>query len=301
MATPLISIVMPAYNHEAYIGEAIASVITQTYSNYELIVVNDGSTDGTEGVIRGFSDDRIRYYSQKNADAYNAINRGIALATGKYISILNSDDIYHPDRLAKLLDVAECSQARFFFTLLRLVDEHGNEVTHRNSPALRWYNSLLNVYKQTVSLTETLRLGNVTVTTSNFFFKKELVEEMEGFRPFRYAHDYDFVLRSFFSSPTDICFLADSTLLDYRVHSANTIHNALEQTYRERFRILLDLMEKAAGQEQKAVIASFLQTLYEEMVTNWQSSSQTVSALHDSLSWRLTGILRSIAGILRRG
>ena len=97
--SPLISVIIPAYNHERFIGAAIESVINQSLTDFELIIVNDGSTDGTEDVVKKYDDSRLRYFYQENQDAYNTINRGISLARGQYISILNSDDIYTIDRL----------------------------------------------------------------------------------------------------------------------------------------------------------------------------------------------------------
>ena len=107
MTLPLISVVIPAYNHERYIGAAIESVLEQSCPDLELIVVDDGSTDRTGEVIQGYTDSRLHYYHQENQDAYTTINRGISLARGRYIAILNSDDIYTPERLETLHSVCE--------------------------------------------------------------------------------------------------------------------------------------------------------------------------------------------------
>lgn len=97
-----VSIVLPAYNAELTIGEAIQSIIDQTYSDWELIVINDGSSDDTENVVRTFSDKRIRYYANdSNRKLIYTLNRGLRLATGKYIARMDADDICYPDRLAK--------------------------------------------------------------------------------------------------------------------------------------------------------------------------------------------------------
>ncbi len=89
----LVSIVVPAYNAEKYIAEAIESVISQTYNNWELIIINDGSTDKTEEIIRDFEDNRITIFYQKNSGVCSARNRGIAFAKGEYITFLDADDI----------------------------------------------------------------------------------------------------------------------------------------------------------------------------------------------------------------
>jgi glycosyltransferase involved in cell wall biosynthesis len=98
----LISVVMPAYNAATYIGEAIASVQAQTYLHWELLVVDDGSTDSTAAVVVGFSrlDARVRYVYQSNAKQGRARNNGIAHAQGELIAFLDADDIWLPHKLA---------------------------------------------------------------------------------------------------------------------------------------------------------------------------------------------------------
>lgn len=292
--TPLVSVLMPAYNHERYLAAAIDSVLRQSFQDFEFIIINDGSTDGSERVILGYDDPRISYIAQENRDAYNALNRGLSLAVGKYVSILNSDDVYHPERLATLVAAAEQRQASFLFTRLRLIDENGTELADRSAPATSWYAGLLESYTRSGSLAETLGCGNVVVTTSNFFFTRELAAKIGMFRQFRYAHDYDFALRALFADPERVCFLAERPLLDYRIHPANTIAAALEATYRERFRILLDLLLSAEDDRRKELAAGYLETLYSEVLAAWADRG----AVYASLSWKLTRPLRQLGNWL---
>lgn len=97
----MVSIVTPAYNAGSFIAETIKSVLAQTYGNFEMIIVDDGSTDNTAEVIRSFSDPRIRYLHQKNAGQSSARNAAIAVARGKYIALLDHDDIFYPNKLAE--------------------------------------------------------------------------------------------------------------------------------------------------------------------------------------------------------
>ena len=102
---------MPVYNCERFVGEAIGSILNQTYKNFEFIIVNDGSTDHSEKIILSFSDKRIKYIkNQENAGPSFATNRGLSLAKGKYIAGADSDDIYKPERLQKQLDYMENNQ-----------------------------------------------------------------------------------------------------------------------------------------------------------------------------------------------
>jgi len=92
-STPLISIVMPAYNAQTYIVEAIESVIVQSYVHWELIIIDDGSTDSTLSLVEVFNDERIVVKSQKNAGVSAARNVGISLSKGVYITFLDADDV----------------------------------------------------------------------------------------------------------------------------------------------------------------------------------------------------------------
>lgn len=99
---PQVSVIMPSYNKEKYIGEAIESIIRQTFSDWELIIIDDCSTDHSVEVIRSYQDDRIRFYENSfNIGIAENRNQGIALATGKYIALLDADDISLPERLEK--------------------------------------------------------------------------------------------------------------------------------------------------------------------------------------------------------
>ena len=107
-AEPLVSIVMPAYNAAAYIGEAVDSVLAQTWTNWELLIVNDGSTDGTQAYLDSLHDPRIRVFRQDNHGVSAARNLALAAARGECITFLDADDVL-PERsierrLRKLLE-----------------------------------------------------------------------------------------------------------------------------------------------------------------------------------------------------
>lgn len=95
---PTVSVIIPTYNRAKFISDAIQSVITQTYRNIEIIVVDDGSTDGTKDVLSPFMD-KIRYYHTENMGPAHARNVGMKAASGKYIAFLDSDDLYLPGKL----------------------------------------------------------------------------------------------------------------------------------------------------------------------------------------------------------
>lgn len=99
---PKISVVMPAYNSEKYIAEAIESILNQTYTDFEFIIINDGSTDKTEEIILSYTDERIVYLkNEKNSGIVYTLNRGLDVAKGEYIARMDSDDISLPTRFEK--------------------------------------------------------------------------------------------------------------------------------------------------------------------------------------------------------
>src|SRR5699024_4081686 len=103
---PLVSVILPVYNAEDYISDAIQSVLNQTYTDWELIVVDDGSTDQTKKVINPFlEDDRIRYFYQENGGQGSARNKGIERAKGIYLALLDADDVWKVDKLQSQLNI----------------------------------------------------------------------------------------------------------------------------------------------------------------------------------------------------
>ncbi|MCO5285786.1 MAG: glycosyltransferase family 2 protein [Chitinophagaceae bacterium] len=118
----LVSVIMPCYNAAEFISEAIQSVLKQTYSNLELIIINDGSTDSSEEEIKRFNDGRIQYFRQENKGQCAASNFGIARAKGEYIKFFDADDVLgegHLEAQMKRLDgsktvVASCAWGRFY-------------------------------------------------------------------------------------------------------------------------------------------------------------------------------------------
>ena len=107
METPLVSVVIPVYNTERYVAATLESVLAQSYRNLEIIVVIDGSTDSSHDICRTFEDARIRYVVQENQGLAAARNSGIREARGKYITFLDSDDTWYPEKVARHVEALE--------------------------------------------------------------------------------------------------------------------------------------------------------------------------------------------------
>lgn len=129
MTNPAISVVIPAYNCAGYIAETLESVFDQDHEDLEIIVVDDGSTDGTSTVLAGYAD-RIRIERQENQGVSAARNRAIELARGDWIAFLDADDIWHPEKLDTQLEVARLfPEAGLVFTDFRMVDDRNGCLT----------------------------------------------------------------------------------------------------------------------------------------------------------------------------
>ena len=125
---PKVSICIPTYNRKEYLKETLETVFAQTYKDYEVVIVDDGSTDGTDEMIASMSED-IRYFKQENAGDAAARNTLIKMAAGKYITFIDSDDLLYPDTVERLIDSVESydGQACGYGGYIR-IDENGKEL-----------------------------------------------------------------------------------------------------------------------------------------------------------------------------
>lgn len=124
-----VSVIIPAYNQGHFLAEAVNSVLAQTYPHVEVIVVDDGSTDDTAVVARSFTDPRVRYVYKQNGGLSSARNEGLRHAQGQYISYLDSDDCFLPEKLAMLVGEMDAHSAVGFVAGQAIpVDEHGRHV-----------------------------------------------------------------------------------------------------------------------------------------------------------------------------
>ncbi len=125
----LVSIITPTYNCAPYIGETIECVINQSYTNWEMIIIDDCSTDNTKEIVESFNDRRIKYHClEKNSGAAMARNLGLSLANGKWIAFLDSDDLWTPDKLEKQLKFMTDHGSSFSYTKYEEIDDNGHRL-----------------------------------------------------------------------------------------------------------------------------------------------------------------------------
>ncbi|MCA1990882.1 MAG: glycosyltransferase [Coleofasciculus sp. S288] len=123
---PKISVIIPAYNAMAYLPETVESVLNQTFDDFELVIINDGSSDDIEQWVSQITDSRIRLISQKNQGLAAARNTGIAHARSEYLAFLDADDLWEPTKLEKQVRILEeNSEVGLVYTWVAYIDENG--------------------------------------------------------------------------------------------------------------------------------------------------------------------------------
>jgi glycosyltransferase involved in cell wall biosynthesis len=131
---PFFSIILPTYNRAHFLPKAIESILAQTFKDWELIIVDDGSTDNTKEVVTGYTDPRIKYIYQENQERSAARNNGIAQAHGEYICFLDSDDYFLPEKLNTYYQALPATISKNAILYDGLIFENGNEQTKSHIP-----------------------------------------------------------------------------------------------------------------------------------------------------------------------
>ena len=247
----LVSVVVPVYNHARFVGQCLESVFAQSHRPLQLIVIDDGSRDGSNRVVEEFlarrdatPDVEIIFRARENRGAHNTINEGLEAARGAFVAILNSDDYYHPERLATCLAACESSATDLAITYLEPVGEQG-EILPVSHPWRGWYNAAcLSELAIAPTAGFVLLEHNLAVSSGNLFFRRALYERIGPFRDFMVAHDLDFLLRALQVSEP---YVVKEKLYFYRIHGANTFQSQEARTEAELTRIYGDYIQAVAG------------------------------------------------------
>ena len=209
MVQPLVSIVMPTYNRLHYIEVAVASALAQTFADWELIVVDDGSDEATRRYLRTLSDSRIGVlFCEHTGMPAVCRNRGLAQARGRYVAFLDSDDAWAADKLQRQLALMQSSPGkRWSYTAVRRIDAAGREIHLRSVP---W------VAHSGWILEQVLRV-DAQIATPAVMAELEFVRELGGFdESMRFVQDYDLWARMALRSEVAV----DATpLADVRSHT----------------------------------------------------------------------------------
>lgn len=182
---PSISVIVPAYNASRTIQETIESVFNQTCSDFELLVINDGSQDTTAEIVSNIQDPRLKLFSYSNAGVSAARNRGLAKASGEFVAFLDADDLWTPDKLAAQLAALQANpQAAVAYSWVDNIDESGHFLSSG------WHICASgDIHAQ-------LLMGNFIQSCSNNLIRREALSTVGGFEEsLSPAEDWDIWLR----------------------------------------------------------------------------------------------------------
>jgi len=225
----MVSVIVPTYNGSKYIKQTIESALAQTYKRIEVIVVDDGSTDGTRDVLKTYMN-RIVYVYKGNGGPASARNEGIKQAKGEFIAFLDGDDIWEKEKLEKQMVKLTNDDIGFVYSRVKKIDEKGYIVQ-----------SALNKKYLAGDIVEPLFYGNF-IPTSSVVVKKECFESVGMFderEDFISVEDYDMWLR--IAALYKIGFV-DEQLVLYRIHSAGISKN-YERSYERERKVLEKFLE----------------------------------------------------------
>lgn len=233
---PRISVIIPTFNRAEYLGQAIQSALDQTYPDLEVIVVDDGSTDGTAELVRSFKDRRLSYIYQENRGKGAAINRGFSESTGQLIGKLDSDDWYLPGALLALAQALEPeAQAGVAAGGYLMVDQQGKQLQE----VAPW------ITRPDLNLTTWVK--GCPVLWQGALVRREWFEKVGGFNPqIQGPDDWDFGLRL----AADGCSMqwVPRLLFNYRLHTENSIKH-VERFTQECISILDNFFSSASLKE----------------------------------------------------
>lgn len=228
MENPLVSVVIPTFNSERDIGDAIDSVLAQSYSNIEIIVVDDGSTDDTVDIVRGYK--RVRLFQQANQGSAVARNLGIWNATGDYVAFLDSDDVWWSRKIE--VQVAELRRTGLGMAYSRFIRWHPSAQGDFSPPEQEFANTAnprLSRASIVTGWTYVELLLDCIVWTSTVLVERQLLLQAGLFNPhFRKGQDYDLWLR--LSRITQMIGIEQPTAL-YRIHENSITFRVTDRCY----------------------------------------------------------------------
>jgi glycosyltransferase involved in cell wall biosynthesis len=225
-SNPLISVILCVYNGGDLLRDAVNSVLTQTWQNLELIIINDGSTDGCVVSIKDINDPRMKIINQANAGKPTAMNCGLDIARGEFYAIQDADDISHPERLERQVSrlIAEPELAGVFCGFDLILDGR------RVAPRLRG--------KSAAECAEDIKLFRMPGHDPTAMYRVSLVREFRYDTELRVVEGLDHILRVGEKYPLAVC---DGSLYSYRIESASLT----KQNPRKRIELVRSALRKA--------------------------------------------------------
>ena len=218
MVDGLVSIIMPSWNTGQYIAESIESVLNQTYKNWELIIVDDCSTDNTDEIVVGYNDERIKYLkNEKNCGAALTRNRALREARGEWIAFLDSDDIWIPKKLEYQLQFMKKNNLCFSYHEYEKIDENGNP---------------LNIYVSGPCVVTKRKMYNYGYPGCLTFMYSAKVFGLIQIKDIKKNNDYAILLKLCKKSD---CVLLKKNLAQYRIRKKSISHDKLRKKLKSHY------------------------------------------------------------------
>lgn len=231
MVDGLVSIIMPSWNTAGFIAESIQSVMDQTYKNWELLIVDDCSTDNTDEVVAAFTDDRIKYFkNEKNSGAALTRNKAMREAQGEWIAFLDSDDLWMPNKLENQINFMKNNGYNFSYTEYEKIDEEGKP---------------LNIYVTGPSFVNKRKMynydyiGQLTMMYSAKDFGLIQIKDIKK------NNDYAIRLQ-LYKKKGACCYLLKENLAKYRIRKKSISHDKLSKKLKSHYDLFHICDEKKA-------------------------------------------------------
>lgn len=238
---PEITVLMAVYNGERYFGEAIESILRQSFGDFEFVIVDDASTDGTSSILKEYAltDKRIRLIrNEKNLGLSKSLNRGLEMAKGAYVARMDADDIARPERFAtQLAWLKGHPEILVLGSAIQMIDKDGCQLATNPPPF------------SSVEMRWTSFFGQqFVVCHPSVMIRRELFERFGFYAEIPTSQDLELWGRLMYENPYPIANL-DEVLLDYRVHSKAISTNQSELQFHTSNRVRQKVIEKLIGHE----------------------------------------------------
>lgn len=231
MIDNLVSIIMPSWNTGEFITESIQSVLNQTYTNWELIIIDDCSSDDTDQIVESINDERIKYLkNEKNCGAALTRNRGLREARGEWIAFLDSDDLWMPEKLEHQIDFMKKNGYSLSFTEYEKIDEDSKPLNiYVSGPKKVNKNKMYN-YDY---------IGQLTMMYSAKEFGLIQIKDI------RKNNDYAIRLQ-LYKKPETCAYLLEENLAKYRVRKVSISHDKFKRKFKSHYDLFHMCDEKPA-------------------------------------------------------
>ena len=229
MIDGLVSIIMPSWNTARWIKETIESVINQTYSNWELIIVDDCSTDNTDDIVTSFNDSRIRYFKNDvNSGAALTRNRALREAQGEWIAFLDSDDLWYPNKLKRMINFMTTNNYSFAYHEYEKIDEESKP---------------LNIYVSGPKIVTKRKMYHYGYPGCLAFMYSAKVHGLIQIKDIKKNNDYAILLKLCKNAE---CYLLEENLAKYRIRKKSISHDKFGKKLKSHYDLFHICDEKLA-------------------------------------------------------